>query len=195
LSEASESDDLSGSLAFSRALLFGLGVAGHRSGEDIPETYFANLEAMFEDAVLKVLRNRHGARKGGSYQMALFEEKPDSFVADPDFVMMANGVPVIVGDCKYKVLSDSDLHGDVYQLVSHCTAFGCSRGMLVFPGDARSLRSLGVTRSHLEIFVLEVRTASLESDLSWAMDSLAVMPTTLPASVTQGRRVLDFRGN
>jgi len=61
----------------------------------------------------------------------------------PDLLLVKDGVPVAVGDAKYKHLlrlGDWE-HPDVYQLLAYCVRFGLARGLLIYADNRPPITS------------------------------------------------------
>lgn len=77
----------------------------------------------------------------------------------PDVVIKLNDRPALVLDTKYKVLRSQPTNADFYQMVTYCHHMGLSRGILIYPGTARTTHSF----SNISIDVLSL---DLTGDLS-----------------------------
>jgi hypothetical protein len=165
VSRAVTVEELRNALLFGRAVVLHLGMVPRSVECTLPESFFLNLESLFEDAVRNALKGICPTERGSQLRRPLFPASPDRFVADPDFVVLDSNGPLLVGDCKYKVLVDTDLHSDVYQLTSHCQSIQCKRAVLVFPGEAFSHIVLGDSVAGISVHVCEVALTRLEADL------------------------------
>lgn len=72
--------------------------------------------------------------------LALVTQRPTHLDLDhrilmkPDMSVLSAGVPVLLGDAKYKLLDgDQKGHADLYQMLAYCTADGIDHGVLVYP--------------------------------------------------------------
>jgi 5-methylcytosine-specific restriction endonuclease McrBC regulatory subunit McrC len=172
-------DELRSALAYARALLLHLGAWPEEDqGFKVPDSFFLNLETLFQDAVSQVLTRIMAplpVSDGASLKCPLFEDLKDRYIADPDFVI-DDGThhPILVGDCKYKELESHPAHSDVYQLVSHCVALNVSTALLVYPGETFTFEELGETQSGAKIYYSTVRLNQLRVDLKTCMTKLSV---------------------
>ncbi|WP_168187223.1 McrC family protein [Salinibacterium sp. UTAS2018] len=109
-----------------------------------------DMEEVFQNMLFHTLATRAKMFQGfecwdtaKSHQRPLLSSRdrslPDGFrsiasnrPAKPDLTFALNGVPVIVGDAKYK--SSRDIH-DVYQAVAHAGAYGARDILLVYPTE------------------------------------------------------------
>ena len=163
------SGDLYGALAFARALVLHLGAWSGSVEEALPRSFFLSLETLFEEAVRRVMQATCPdcmVEKGSVLKRPLFTDLPERYVADPDVVVIRGEAPLLIADVKYKDLEGVPAHSDVYQLVSHCSAFGCTRGVLIYPGDTIEVNLLGTTDSSTSIYWAKVRAGNLESDIA-----------------------------
>lgn len=170
------SGDLYGALAFARALVLHLGAWSGSLTGTVPRSFFLSLETLFEEAVRQVLCKlypEHQVSKGAALKEPLFADLPERYVADPDIVMSDGGIVRLVADVKYKDIELAPAHSDVYQLVAHCSAFGCNKGMLIYPGDAPTIGPLGETRSSVRIFWGRARPNALEEDMKYVFEKLS----------------------
>lgn len=166
-------DELQKALSYARAILLHLGAwSDDERGFAIPDSFFLNLETLFQDAVTQVLHETVApipTSKGRTLGYPLFPELRDRYIADPDFVIGRESNPFLVGDCKYKDLSGFPAHSDVYQVLSHCLALKNSTALLVYPGDQFRLSKLGETTSGITVHWCTVRIADLKTDLRACM--------------------------
>jgi McrBC 5-methylcytosine restriction system component len=166
-------DELQKALSYARALLLHLGAwSDDERGYAIPDSFFLNLETLFQDAVTQVLHEIVApiqTSEGHTLRYPLFPELRDRYIADPDFVIGGESNPFLVGDCKYKDLSGFPAHSDVYQVLSHCLALKNSTALLVYPGEQFSFSRLGETTSGITVHWCTVRIAELKTDLTACM--------------------------
>ena len=172
-------DELQRALAYARALLLHLGAWPEEDeGFKVPDSFFLNLETLFQDAVTQVLKEILVPLRvwdGVALECPLFEELKNRYIANPDFVIDGNSYSILVGDCKYKELESYPAHSDVYQLVSHCTALNATTALLVYPGNVFTFTELGKTQSGVRVHYSTVRTNELRVDLSACMAKLKVL--------------------
>lgn len=174
-------DDLFKALCYARALCLHLGAWPDSGTRDqVPESFFLNLETLFEEAARQAMCMAAGTDavcKGQELGRPLFNSLPKHYIADPDFVILCAGQPVLTGDCKYKDLDGLPQHSDVYQLVSHSLTIGCAYGLLVYPGERPTIRRLAESRSGVSVFVAEVRIGYLERDVAALLERLTTEVT------------------
>lgn len=172
-------------LAYARALVLHLGAWPRHEPEAIlPCAYFLNLELIFEDAVREVLSEvvpGIQVTMGRQHSRPIFEDLPERYVADPDIVVGDARHSVLVADCKYKEIEANPEHSDVYQLLAHCAAFGCHKGLLLYPGPCCESHRLGVTPSGIHLWSATVRPQNLPEDLKAVLDVLDISAS--PSSI------------
>jgi hypothetical protein len=162
--------------ADARALALHIGVRSGPSEEWIPDSYFINLETLFESAVLQALRevgDRWNGVDAGARQGVYLLADSRLYEAEPDIVVGASGRVGLVGDCKYKDLQVRPEPDDVYQLIAHCRAFGSSLGLIIYPGDGTMVERLGSTIGGVEVYCGTVSLRDL------AMSSRELVEDTL----------------
>lgn len=134
----------------------------------LPDTWFINLELLFEHAVREVLREGIGSKgrvcRGGEQRAQVFTGRRSAFMADPDIVIQSPSGS-IVADAKYKTMSESTAHSDLYQLLVHAAAFGAERAFLVFPGSECAVRALGTSVTGVDTYLCAVRLGDLRADV------------------------------
>lgn len=179
-----ESEDALSALLYGRALLQNLGAwpTEGSTALTVPQSFFVNLESLFEEAVRNAVQGSgYTASKGAVLKRPLFHERSKNFVADPDIVLTTYDPPVLL-DTKYRDLEGGlPGHGEVYQLAAHATAFDAKIAALIYPletgrGEPSRLTSLGTTASGLRMYFAEVDVANLQ------VASLAVVQELLAAS-------------
>lgn len=160
--------DLASALRYARAIALHLGAWPDTPGaDDIPASYFLNLESLFEDAVRSTVTVlTEDVTKGGSLGVGLFADVGDRYIVDPDIVVGLPPAVRLVADCKYKELEGTPAHPDVYQLVAHCAPLGGTTGLLVYPGTSTEVRYLGLTTSGLKLFYATVAIETLKEALA-----------------------------
>ena len=172
-------DELQRALAYARALLLHLGAWPEEDkGFKVPDSFFLNLETLFQDAVTQVLRQILVPLRvwdGAELECPLFEELKNRYIANPDFVIGKDSDRWVVGDCKYKELESYPGHSDVYQLVSHCIALNATTALLIYPGETFKFTDLGKTQSGISVHCATVRITELREDLRTCMTELNVL--------------------
>lgn len=162
------SNEVRTALQFARALVLFLGAWSDKRDSVIPESYFANLERMFEAAVREVLGEvftPHRVVKGRALGTPLFDDREDRYIVDPDAVVLFAGSPRLVADVKYKELEGLPDHSDVYQLAAHTRALNVANGLLIYPGEVPNLFHLGQSPD-VTISWATVRPTHLLDDLA-----------------------------
>lgn len=168
--------DVSDALSYARALVLNLGAWPLAEEQLIPESYFLNLETLFEDAVRQVASEcREDVRvsRGSVLKHPLFTNREDDYIADPDLVLVTSHGRPVVADCKYKDLQGKPDHADVYQLVAHAQAFGATTAVLVYPGGSYAYTPLGTTVGGISVAWARVRSSALEPDVARLVDTVA----------------------
>lgn len=136
-----------------------------------------DMETVFQRFLLNIITEQAGEASGlacwdtaTEQQVPLLRDPiipiPNDFLrvtsrefAKPDFTLAVNGVPVLIGDAKYKSHQNVD---DVYQAVSHAEAYGVQDVILVYPAadmagavTFASLGSVGDVRVFVSAFPLD----------------------------------------
>jgi 5-methylcytosine-specific restriction endonuclease McrBC regulatory subunit McrC len=157
-------------LRYARVLVLSLGAwPADDVGVETPHSFFLNLEKLFEEAVRRSATALCAPRpvvRGRSMKKPLFPDRPGVFEADPDFVVCDGDVAVLVGDAKYKELTNLPGHDDVYQLSAHAHAFGCAIALLVFPGETSATHLVGTTTQGVRVYYSAVRPTHVRDDLA-----------------------------
>lgn len=97
-------------------------------------------------------------------------------VIRPDLVLSHAGVPILIGDCKYKKMESTDhKHSDLYQILAYCISLDVTSGVLVYPRH-NTTRDDRIDVRHSPI---SIRETSI--DLSGTIDDVRV-ETALLAS-------------
>jgi 5-methylcytosine-specific restriction enzyme subunit McrC len=79
----------------------------------------------------------------------------------PDLSLLREGVPVLIGDAKYKLLEgDQTGHADLYQMLAYCTAEGIEHGLLVYP------KWEGIAVSTVRVRTSQIAISRVSIDLS-----------------------------
>jgi 5-methylcytosine-specific restriction endonuclease McrBC regulatory subunit McrC len=178
IADARSTDEVHRALEYARALILYLGAWSDTRDTELPESYFANLEVLFEEAVRVVLGEVLERRvwKGGALNSPLFVDVTDAYIVDPDLVVLCDDdTPLIVGDVKYKDLTGTPDHSDVYQLAAHAHALGVTRTVLVYPGTTPHLERLGTTTAGVEVWWAAVRSVELPADLEATVGHVVVL--------------------
>lgn len=175
LSDPRAIGDIADALSYARALVLNLGAWPLTEEHLVPESYFLNLETLFEDAVRQVATEASlgvEVSRGSHLQRPLFVDREAVYVADPDLVMSWPHARPVVADCKYKDLKGLPDHGDVYQLVAHAQAFGSTTATLVYPGTDFAMQVLGTTVGGVAVTWATVRISHLDEDVALLMSNL-----------------------
>jgi hypothetical protein len=172
--EVSELNKLLG-LARIFALHFGPGAA---SSVQIPVSWFVNLETLFEDAFMTVLRQAAPRalpnflfREGRTFGRTVITS-PSSYEARPDVVGCHGDAFPLIMDTKYKDLEKEPHQGDLYQLMAHMAAFGARVGVLIYPSERYDLRFLGRAGGESKIYVALCGLARLQDDVQILLQEL-----------------------
>lgn len=173
-------------LLYARALILNLGAwPDDDTGLPVPDAFFLNLERLFEDAVRAAavsLLPSCDVVKGRRLHRPLFMDRPQVYIADPDFVATAgHGDVVLTADAKYKDLDGLPAHSDVYQIAAHAHALGGESALLVYPAAQSALANvLGRTSPGCTVAFCMVRLDHLGEDLASGID-LMLAPIPLGA--------------
>ena len=107
---------------------------GGAEGDRRFPAFLVNMYRLFENfirvAVANSLRGTAQVRKPGLLPL----DEAGRRRIQPDLLFEESGVPVLVGDCKYKRVGlDVESNADLYQVLAYCTSLGLNRGVLVYP--------------------------------------------------------------
>jgi hypothetical protein len=158
--------------------------------EDVPRSWFVDLESLFEREVRRVLQDAAPAGMvvtTDAGRPSIFETPNRLFRADPDFVVERASKPIVTGDVKYKDWPGADaagaLHSDLYQLLVHAKAHGTEVGMLVFPGANYEERVLTNAATGSDILLTALDMKDLEGSAKKAVTAaLALVAARREAS-------------
>jgi hypothetical protein len=169
---------------WAKPLLLGNSLWGTDVTADSLETYFLNLESLFEQAVLGAAVGSGDCliQHGSEAPRPIFPSRPKRFLGQPDLVFLRRSKVLLIGDCKYKAFDGFPAHSDVYQLLAHAEAFGSPRAVLVYPSESCHVDLLGSVRSGTEIWIATVRPLNLRQDV------MKIVSTLIPES-SIGERV------
>ncbi|MDQ2912655.1 MAG: McrC family protein [Chloroflexota bacterium] len=165
--DAGTGSQLRAALAYARILALHVGAWPHRQQEPLPESYFLNLETLFEDAVRQVWSEASAGYRvvsGASLRQELLVDSREGYKAEPDIVALSRGGRTLIADCKYKDV-DRPGNDDIYQLVAHAGAFLCRDPVLIYPGQAFGCRMIGRTSDGISVWNATVRLSSLGEDV------------------------------
>jgi hypothetical protein len=171
-------------LGYGRALILGLGHWPDQTWAAGPAgAVFVNLATLWQDALIGAMR-RVVARAiqvdpGGQLHRKFIDRAAGAIEANPDFVLHDAGQVYVVGDCKYKELESRGKPprpepgvDDVYQLYSHCAAFGTSSGLLLYPGERPARHVLGTAPGGYVVQWATLRPSKLLEDLAETVPEL-----------------------
>ncbi len=125
-------------------------------------------------------------RQSTEHYLTTFQNK-NWFQLKPDFVLVANGETTVVIDAKWKLLraslhSGTEKYGisqaDLYQMQAYLVAYGCERGVLVYPHHPDFPQLL----DEEEFFLAEGRSVAVRSIEIGNRQSCEVVPLPLPFS-------------
>ena len=176
-----------------RLVLQGFSIEVGRRAPVVSRGFFLDTARLFEDFVVKALREALGLSESAFPQGArgrrVFLDFGEDIGLEPDLSWWRGDRCVFVGDAKYKATPERTgvKNHDVYQLLAYLQATGLSSGMLVYAkGEARE-RTYSIQRSSKRI---EVRTLDLDvepvtllariEELAGEIASLAGGPQSLP---------------
>ncbi len=167
----SSDPELSRVLELARALIDGVPSVPSPSRSHSELSYWTNVDRLFEDAVLNVLRNLngqsyadHGRRRGVQLLRRAAQDPPTaSKRAEPDVVV--TGPTTRILDAKYRSSGEHPSDTEIYQLMAHADAHGATAAALVTPAlhGAPSRRFLGRMRSGCSIDIIAVDPSSPSS--------------------------------
>jgi 5-methylcytosine-specific restriction endonuclease McrBC regulatory subunit McrC len=142
-----------------------------------PVTWFIALHSLFEEAVHRVLSKAVSdwsvatRRLSASGPVYLFDNT--DYKVNPDLVVTPRKGGVLVGDIKYKNLDGTKpAEDDVYQLITHASAFRSKVAFLVYPGESFSDRVIGTTVAGLTVHVFTVSLLRFIEDIRLVAASL-----------------------
>ncbi len=147
--------------------------------EDVqPSALLVNLEQIFERYVTRSLREHLSSS-------LTLEEQPwmilahslsgqPSIGARPDLLLRREGKPDWILDMKWKSLPrQGPQTSDLYQMLAYCFAFGCQRGMLIYPAAADQELRFRVGPSRTLILARGVKVNGSIEDCRESMRRLA----------------------
>lgn len=129
----------------------------------VPRSWFLNLESLFEDAILDLLRSiasRPGhdlsVTHGRENPKPVFPRKEDRYRAEPDIVLTTGSGKTTVGDVKYKDWTETPAQSDLYQLLIHAAAFDGEEAFLVYPSQRWQVAELGASGTGCRVWSFAV---------------------------------------
>jgi 5-methylcytosine-specific restriction endonuclease McrBC regulatory subunit McrC len=135
-------------------------------GRASPRSWFLNLETLFEAAVRNVFSAQIGkagtVHNGRNIPAAIFLSSASQYRANPDVVIKLQTGACAIGDAKFKVPEQTAAPSDIYQLLTHASAFGASEAFLVYPHDAFGVLDLGLSKTgaRVRLFTVDIRCLS-----------------------------------
>lgn len=158
-------------LDFSLLILAGGGFGGDEGYEGrVRKSWFVNLETLFEAAV----RNTMMRVLDGAWDVARPDKPPRILVdaegrypANTDIVISRRGVDTVICDAKYKVRKAFDwpLASELHEVLSHASAYGARKALIICPGDDFWSRRVGCDRNACEVWAFGVSVLDLERDI------------------------------
>lgn len=169
-----------GALALAELILRSTSITTSR-GKIVSVAFVFDMNKVFEDFLSVSLRAAI-ERFGGSVQLQYGRAHLDTerhLRLKPDITWWRGGACHAVIDAKYKALAHPSLpHGDAYQMLAYCTAFGLDRGYLVYAKDAgQEPREHTVARTGTRIRVRAIDVEREPADVLQEVDDLAAAIT------------------
>ncbi|WP_335991003.1 McrC family protein [Glycomyces sp. MUSA5-2] len=132
-------------------------VLRHQSAESGPgglkvASFVIPVHRVFEDFVAVALRESFARfRVRVDDQVSSYLDDQRTIRIRPDVVASLNGEPNTIVDAKYKFQDNSGTNGDVFQIVSYCTALGVTTGCLVYAHGAKEAAWRSIRNSPIRI--------------------------------------------
>ncbi|THV24476.1 McrC family protein [Glycomyces paridis] len=132
-------------------------VLRHQSAETGPgglkvASFVIPVHRVFEDFVAKALREAFARfRVRVDDQVSSYLDEQRTVRIRPDVVTMLDGVPNTVVDAKYKFQDKAGTNGDVFQVVSYCTALGTTTGCLVYAHGVKEAEWQSIRNSPIRV--------------------------------------------
>ncbi len=141
---------------------------GH--GDVAASAFLVNMNKAFEDFLVAALREALGLSPGelvqGSHGHPLFLDEERQVRLEPDLSIWRNGVPVFVGDAKYKRLLPADYpNADIHQAIAYAIATGLDGALLIYAAGE------GDPSSHAVVDIGK-RIETISLDLSGTPDEI-----------------------
>lgn len=157
-------------------------------GATAPRSWFINLESLFERALLHAIDQVGyaglSAAKGTDFKRSVFR-RPAHGAANPDIVLLQDGLTVGIGDAKYKAWHDKPIRSDLYQLMVHSEAFGSSVSFLAYASDHYQSRFLGESVTGAEVHMYALDVGNLETSVTSMLENLDfAMPKSIIDNAT-----------
>jgi 5-methylcytosine-specific restriction endonuclease McrBC regulatory subunit McrC len=155
--------DMQGLVSLSRFFALHCGTTCVTHEDELPYSWFVNLETLFEECVRSALQE---ASAGTPLVVSDWRQEErflfasgNTYRTEPDIVVWHRGKPFAILDAKYKSLPDAGPdHGDLYQLIAHARAWSVREAFLVYPGNRTDCLPLGedALGTRVGSFVLDV---------------------------------------
>lgn len=137
---------------------------GGQAGSLACPAFLLDMDRVFERYVTTgIVRAHQGSSRCTVAMQPLFTaNRPDVRLPEiqlrPDFMIMDDCRPLLVGDAKWKRLPGSPLvTADLYQLITYCTALGVKYGLLVYPGQRDRHWKYCLARAPLTVEIHKLR--------------------------------------
>lgn len=104
------------------------------AGGAVASAFLVNMNDLYQDFLLNRLRRTLTGHLVVDGEPSTPLDLNRHVVMEPDFVFMREGIPVYVGDAKYKISSGPGFakSGDHYQMLSYLTALDLPEGVLIY---------------------------------------------------------------
>lgn len=172
------------SLEFARLILQSRSL-GARSGGVYGEAFLLDLSEVFENFVVKSLRESLGLSDRSFPQQCrgrnLYLDHSQELKLRPDISWWDGGSCVFVGDVKYKRTSPAGraLHPDMYQLLAYMTATDLPSGTLIYAKGEAPQKIYGLLGTNKSV---EVRTMDLSVKPALVLEQVQQIGETIVAS-------------
>jgi len=128
------------------------------AGEVDAQTFWINMNDLFEDFVTKLLIDRLPRKYSVEDQHQIKLDIDGAVSLIPDVRVQERRFTILMADCKYKRTANSNYKNpDLYQVLAYCVASGCSQGLLMYPkhesdvSDAVTVKHSGIRIDRMSI--------------------------------------------
>lgn len=147
-------------------------------GQVAASAFLVDMNKVFEDFVVAALRDELGLTERelvqGSEGHALHLDEATRIPLKPDLSIWSDGVPVWVGDAKYKrIVSAQAPNADVYQALAYAIATGLDSVILVYAAGEREPATHSVRNAGKLIRIASVNLSGTPDDILASVRRLA----------------------
>ncbi len=158
-------------------LILSLASAGEHKGGIESTTFVFDMNQVFEDFVTVAFRDVMRSHGGAVLdQVKVFSlDEQDRLRLKPDLSWWCGDRCLAVLDAKYKAIDDGVMrHGDAYQMLAYCVAYGLPRGYLVYAkGSGVEPRTHRIRNLDCEIVVSAIDVEQEPPDVLKQVEALA----------------------